>query len=195
MGIYLNPGNRRYMISVNSQIYVDKTEMIGFINSVVNTNQRYVSVSRPRRFGKTMAADMLCAYYDRTADSRDLFEKRMIAGKTGWDRYLGKFDVIRLVMTDFLEGSGDVGEMLSYMTDEVTEELMAAYPDLHYGKRITLRTVMSKIFSATGCPFVVVIDEWDAIFRIWEDDKDGQTEYLNFLRDWLKDRTMWRWPI
>jgi hypothetical protein len=75
MGTYLNPGKAAYQMAVNSEIFIDKTEMIQYINSVVNTQQRFVSVSRPRRFGKTMAADMICAYYDREADSRGLFEK------------------------------------------------------------------------------------------------------------------------
>ena len=75
MGTYLNPGKAAYQIARNSEIFIDKSEMIMYLNSVVNTSQRYVSVSRPRRFGKTMAADMICAYYDREADSRSLFEK------------------------------------------------------------------------------------------------------------------------
>ena len=68
MGTYLNPGKTRYQMAVNSEIFIDKSEMISYLNSVVNTSQRYVSVSRPRRFGKTMAADMITAYYDREAD-------------------------------------------------------------------------------------------------------------------------------
>ncbi len=79
MGTYLNPGKAAYQMAVNSEIFIDKTEMIQYINSVVNTQQRFVSVSRPRRFGKTMAADMICAYYDREADSRGLFEKKKIS--------------------------------------------------------------------------------------------------------------------
>lgn len=96
MGTYLNPGKAAYQMAVNSEIFIDKTEMIQYINSVVNTQQRFVSVSRPRRFGKTMAADMICAYYDRCTDSRDLFEKRKLAQNIDWDKYLGKFDVIHL---------------------------------------------------------------------------------------------------
>ena len=76
MGTYLNPGKRSFQMAVNSELFVDKTEMIQYLNTVVNTEQRFVSVSRPRRFGKTMAADMICAYYDREADSRSLFAKR-----------------------------------------------------------------------------------------------------------------------
>ena len=194
MGTYLNPGKTAYEEAVHSEIFVDKTEMIGFLNSVVKTKQKYVSVSRPRRFGKTMAADMICAYYDREADSRSLFETLKIAGykpedgKQSWDSYLGAFDVIRFVMTDFMDSCDSVSEMLKNLTEEVTEELMEAYPGIHYGDRIKLRTVMSKIAGKTKRPFVVVIDEWDAIFRVWKEDVSGQRKYLDFLRDWLKDK-------
>lgn len=127
--------------------------MIRYLNSVVKTKQKYVSVSRPRRFGKTMAADMVCAYYDREANSRDLFAGRklglcspMLAAEqeTCWDRYLNQFDVIRLVMTDFMADSNSVEDMLQYLTDEVTEELMETNPDIKFGSRIKLRTVMNK---------------------------------------------------
>ena len=108
MGMYLNPGKQRFQIAINSEIYVDKTGMIRYLNTVLNTNQRYVSVSRPRRFGKTMAADMLCAYYDRTADSRDMFEHTNLVNNTDgaqgkWDEYLNQYNVIRIVMTDFIK--------------------------------------------------------------------------------------------
>ena len=112
MGTYLNPGKKAFEKAVNSDIYIDKTEMIRYLNSVINTKQQYVSVSRPRRFGKTMAADMICAYYDRDADSRDLFSDRLLAKSNPfkketkeilWDKYLGGFDVIRLTMTKFFK--------------------------------------------------------------------------------------------
>ena len=72
MGVYLNPGNESFRMALNSEIYVDKTGMIRYLNALVGTKQRFVSVSRPRRFGKTTAADMIGAYYDRTVDSREL---------------------------------------------------------------------------------------------------------------------------
>lgn len=192
MGVYLNPGRQSFQMDVNSDIFVDKTEMIRYLNSVVNTGRRYVSVSRPRRFGKTMAANMICAYYDREAESRELFKDLKIASgkdtQQPWDRYLGKFDVLRIVMTDFLEDSENITEVISYLTEEVTTELMEAYPDIRYGSRIKLRTVMSKIYAKTHRPFVIVIDEWDAVFRIRKEDGDGQIKYLDFLREWLKDK-------
>jgi hypothetical protein len=98
-------------MALNSEIFVDKSGMIQYLNAVLNTQQRFVNVSRPRRFGKSMAADMICAYYDREADSRELFEDSQLSrtkafrkGKqeVQWDSFLGKFDVIYLVMTDFI---------------------------------------------------------------------------------------------
>ena len=118
MGTYLNPGKQSYQMAVNSEIFVDKSEMIAYLNTLVNTQQRYVSVSRPRRFGKTMAADMICAYYDREAGSREMFSQRKLAavqetaGDILWDTYLGKFDVIRLVMTRFIKKNKTVTEAL-----------------------------------------------------------------------------------
>lgn len=192
MGIYLNPGNTRYQMAVNSEIFIDKSKMISYLNSVVNTNQRFVSVSRPRRFGKTMAADMVCAYYDHEAESRPLFEKCQLSKSdnlnTSWDCYLGKFDVIRLVMTDFMENSDSIDDMLEYLTEEVTSELQEEYSDVRYGKRVSVRTVMNKIYGSKQTQFVIVIDEWDAVFREYKDDKEGQKKYLDFLRDWLKDK-------
>lgn len=187
MGIYLNPGSRRFQIALNSQIYVDKTKMIHFINSLVNTNQRYVSVSRPRRFGKTMAADMLCAYYDRTTDSRDIFEDRLLACETEWDKYLGKFDVIRVVMTDFIRTDTPVRECLQKFEQRILKDLKRAYPKTEVDSE-DLFYSLEEIYQENGYPFVTIIDEWDAIFRIRKNDRDGQTEYLNYLRDWLKDK-------
>ena len=138
MGIYLNPGRESFEMALKSEIFIDKTEMLHYLNSAVNTQQRYVSVSRPRRFGKTMAADRVCAYYGRDTDSRELFEKRKLAvgrnveSKSPWSVYLGAFDVIRIVITDFLEDDMNIEGMLSYLTDEVSVELMEAYPDFKH---------------------------------------------------------------
>ena len=196
MGTYLNPGSQRYHMTVNSKIFVDKTEMIQFLNSIINTQQRFVSVSRPRRFGKSIAADMICAYYDREANDRELFKKRLIAkcspinteSKTiTWDECLGKFDVIRIVMTDFIKSDIDVSEGLTKLTGRILEELSEAYPNVKYDEKDFYYS-MDKFYRKTGCQFVIVIDEWDSVFRERKEDKDGQKKYLDFLRDWMKDK-------
>ena len=196
MGTYLNPGKESYQMAVDSEIFVDKSEMIQYLNSVINTSQRFVSVSRPRRFGKTMAADMICAYYDRKADGRGLFEKRRLAQaapmragdkEIGWDRYLGQFDVIRLVMTDFIKEKKTVSDGLALLTTRILAELAEAYPEVKYDPS-DLFYSMDRFYQKNGHPFVIVLDEWDAVFRVRKNDKEGQTEYLDFLRDWLKDK-------
>ena len=187
MGTYLNPGKAAYQMAVNSEIFIDKTRMIQYINSIVNTQQRFVSVSRPRRFGKTMAADMICAYYDREADSRELFEKRKLAKKSGWDEYIGQFDVIRLVMTDFFRLGRTVDDTLSAIKNRVLLELEETYPEVKFDAG-DFPYSLDRFYRKSGIPFIIVIDEWDAVFRIWKDDSEAQRLYLDFLRDWLKDK-------
>ena len=79
MGICLNPGNEGFKSAVCSKIYIDKTGLLEYTNSVLDTEQRYICVSRPRRFGKSIAAEMLVAYYDKSCDSKELFLGRRIS--------------------------------------------------------------------------------------------------------------------
>ena len=186
MGKYLNPGCVKFQKVLNSEIYIDKTEMISYINSVVNTEQCYICVSRPRRFGKTIAANMLAAYYGK-GDSRQLFAGRKITQCENWDRYINQFDVVRVVMTDFIKEKKDVGAALVKMAGRVLEELSEAYPDVRYDAD-DLFYSMDKFYRKSGKQYVLIIDEWDAVFRVCKEDKDGQKLYLDFLRDWLKDQ-------
>ena len=194
MGTYLNPGRKAFEEALNSEIYIDKTSMILYLNSIVCTKQKYVSVSRPRRFGKTMAADMICAYYGRAADSRELFEKCRVSGDTPqkfrqkWDEYLGKFDVIRVVMTDFFKSGITVETALNRLQKLVVRDLARAYPKVDFFDKDDLLQSMQDVYSEEKIQFVVVIDEWDAIFREYKEDKEGQKKYLDFLRDWMKDK-------
>ncbi|MCR4657604.1 MAG: ATP-binding protein [Lachnospiraceae bacterium] len=187
MGIYLNPGCISFENAVNSEIFVDKTEMLLYINSVVLTEQKYVCVSRPRRFGKSIAANMLCAYYGKP-DSRALFEKCAVSGHEGWDRHLGRYDVIRVVMTDFFREGRDVESSLIGMQKRVVRDLKKAYPDVDFYDEDDLIGSIADVYLEKGLSFVIVIDEWDAVFRECKGDAKGQTRYLDFLRDWLKGK-------
>ena len=186
MGIYLNPGCERYYQTLNSEIYVDKTEMIAYLNKLVRTEQKYVSVSRPRRFGKSIAANMLAAYYGK-GDSRSLFEGLKIAHHEDWDRYLNHFDVIRLVMTQFIKANRNIEESLELLCQRVLDDLSESYPEVKYDPN-DLNYSMERFYRKTGVPFVIIIDEWDAIFREQKEDIEGQKYYLDFLRNWLKDQ-------
>ena len=188
MGMYLNPGSGLFEEALNSEIYVDKTEMVNYVNSVVCTKQKYMCVSRPRRFGKTMATEMLGAYYDRTADSRALFEKcKLSKSSESWDKYLGKFNVIRLVMTDFFNSKRTISEAIDTITLRILKELVKIYPEVNYDESDFIYSLRI-FYQSTKTRFVVFIDEWDAIFREYKNDKQGQKLYLDFLRNWLKDR-------
>ena len=197
MGVYLNPGKETYEDAINSEIFIDKTPMIQYLNTIINTKQKYVSVSRPRRFGKTIAADMICAYYDREADSREMFEKRNLAKcepvRMGshditWDEYLGKFDVIHIVMTDFFKTRVAVDAALDKLVNRILDELDEYYPGVKYDET-DITYSFDKFYKKTGRRFVIVIDEWDAVFRVKKEDGEGQVRYLDFLRDWLKDKS------
>ena len=196
MGIYLNPGKTAFLRAVNSEVFIDKTAMIQQLNAIVNTEQMYVCVSRPRRFGKSMAAKMLCAYYGRGEDSRALFENSklskcppVIVGKKqlSWDAYLGQFDVIRLVMTDFFNRERTVDEGLAVIKSRIVDELADMYPSVRYDEKDFFYSI-ERFYQSTKTKFVIIIDEWDAIFREYKDNKEGQKKYLDFLRDWMKDK-------
>ena len=197
MGAYLNPGRGAFEEAVNSEIFIDKTGMIRYTNSVVSTSQKYISVSRPRRFGKTMAARMLCAYYGRGADSRTLFEERKIAKENpadmdglqmAWDIYLESFDVIRIVMTDIFKKDISVEEALERLQRLIIRDIKKEYPQADYYDETDLIQTMEDVFAYSGCQFVIIIDEWDAVFRERVEDREGQERYLDFLRDWMKDK-------
>ncbi|MBR1743752.1 MAG: AAA family ATPase [Lachnospiraceae bacterium] len=187
MGKYLNPGVMSFQQVLNSEIYVDKTGLISYINSLVNTEQRYACVLRPRRFGKTIAANMLTAYYGK-GESRQLFTGRMIAEREGWEQYLNHFDVLRVVMTDFIKGGRNVRESLEKMQKRIIRDLKRQYPEVDYYDEEDLIQSLSDVYEEKETQFVIIIDEWDAVFRACKEDKDGQKIYLDFLRDWFKDQ-------
>jgi len=197
MGTYLNPGKYAYEEAVSSAVFVDKTPMIRYLNSLVRTRDKYVCVSRPRRFGKTMAVDMLSAYYGRGANSRDLFQQMKLAvGELPcasavtqpWDTYLGAFDVLRVVMTDFFREGASVQDAIDRLQQLVVRDIVREYPDASYFDKSDLAQSMTDAFATTGRQFVVLIDEWDAPFRVRKGDAAGQRAYLDFLRNLLKDK-------
>lgn len=191
MGVYVNPGFDRFVETTSSDIYVDKTTLIKYTNSVINTEQKYVCVSRPRRFGKSIAASMLCAYYDRSVDSKELFSKyKVYSNNPDYDnsKYMNSYDVVMINMQDFLSASEDIGKMISNLQESLTWELTREYKNVDFYNSSSLVRVMQDIFSQTSRKFVIIIDEWDCVFREKKESK-VQVKYLDFLREWLKDKT------
>ena len=188
MGIYLNPGAEKFRMALHSKIYVDKTAMLALLNEHLNTEGRYVCVSRPRRFGKSMAANMIAAYYDRTVDGAALFQGCQIAADAAFDAFRNRFDVLQLNMQEFLSRAKDMDSLLLRLRRIVLRDLFRAYPDVDYFDREDIVECMQDIYAETKRPFVIIIDEWDCIFREYPHDTAAQRKYLDFLRDWLKDK-------
>ena len=188
MGLYLNPGNEGFFESVSSKIYVDKTELIQYTNQVFRTKQKFLCVSRPRRFGKSMAAEMLAAYYQRNCDSQKLFANMNIAKDPSFPVHLNKYNTIFLNMQDFFSRTHNIDKMCELFSKYVLRDLLREYPDLDYLDQTDLIDVLQEIYREYKIPFVFIIDEWDCIFRENKNDMETQKKYLDFLRNLLKDR-------
>ena len=190
MGILLNPDNIDFYNAVNySELYVDKTELIKYTNKVLFGEQKYICVSRPRRFGKSMAANMLTAYYSRGCDSREMFSKYKIARADSFEKHLNKYNVIHINMVKYLDEAKDIKEMLKFLEEDIIDEITEEFPDAKFPRRVTLINVLDKIFAQFKISFVFIIDEWDCIFRKHTNDTDAQTKYLDFLRNLLKNQS------
>ncbi|MCU6720419.1 ATP-binding protein [Porcipelethomonas ammoniilytica] len=189
MGIYLNPSNIDFQQALNSKIYVDKSMLIDYSNSVIYTEQKFICVSRPRRFGKSMAANMLTAYYSRGCNSDEMFSNLKISRADTFEKHLNKYNVIHINMVNFLSESQNMDEMIEFIEEDLIDELKNEYPDIRYPKRQNLIKIIAAIFSQTYIPFIFIIDEWDCIFREHQNDTDAQKKYLDFLRNLLKDQS------
>lgn len=183
MGNYLNVGNAGFT-AIRKGFYVDKTGMISFINSTLGTTDKMTCVSRPRRFGKSFAAKMLCAYYDKSCDSRELFKDLEIAGDESFEKYLNKYNVIYLDITLFISRAANIKDVVRNMNNDVMSEVADHFPDAP--KSGDLAEVLVYAARTSGEKFIMIIDEWDALFREAKDDSALQREYINFLRGLFK---------
>ncbi len=185
MGTYINKGNEGFRSAVNGE-YVDKTEMIDVINKTLNTERRYSCLTRCRRFGKTMAVDMLRAYYDKSCDSRKLFEGLSVAKYESFEEHLNKYPVITLDVTDFLTRYGHDNDIVSSIQRDLMSDIVDAYPDVLRKENDDLMEFLIRIHQHTHENFIMLIDEWDAICREYEKDSKVMDNYVNLLRRLFK---------
>ena len=188
MGIYLNPGKGKFQEAVNSKIYVDKTELIEYTNSVLYSNQKYICVSRPRRFGRSITANMLTAYYGRNEDSSDLFRDLKISSNSTYRQHLNHYNVIALNMQDFISQTHNIETLKNLIECVVIRDLLKEYSDVDYFNKENFIAVLLDIYAQKKEKFIFIIDEWDCIFRELKEQKELQREYLDYLRNLLKDK-------
>ena len=185
MGLYINKGNEAFQRIRNSE-YVDKTELISVVNSTLFTENCFTCVSRCRRFGKSMAAKMLAAYYDHSCDSRSLFADLKIASDPSFEKHLNKYPVIYLDMTSFVTRFKDES-IVGHIEEELKEDIHDAYPEVEYRAKDDLMGDLIRIAQTTGQRFIFIIDEWDAICREFAPNTKPMDEYVNWLRRMFKD--------
>ena len=189
MGIYLNPGYENFRRTLAGEIYVDKTMMIAEISRLIDHGENYVCVSRPRRFGKTIAGNMLCAYYSGGCDSRALFTPYKIAQEPCFEEKLNRYDVIKIDMNSEYQDAADKKQMLKKLTGYIKEEISEEYPQVNLEEDDTLARSILKAHAATGAEFMIIIDEYDVLVRE-QADPELFDEYLSFLNGLFKSDTL-----
>ena len=180
MGIYINKGNAGFRAVRNSE-YVDKTGLIGVVNRTLFTERRYSCVTRSRRFGKTLAAKTLAAYYDCSCQSRELFADLGIAKDPTFEEHLNKYPVIFIDMNSFYTRYRH-DNIIAHINDEVKAEVCEAFPDVAVGESDDLLNTLLRVVMATGQHFVMIIDEWDVICREFKPDSQQMNDFHNWMR-------------
>ena len=188
MGHYLNPGTDKFEMGQNSKIYVDKSGLIVKTNELIRTEERFVCISRPRRFGKTMGANMLAAYYGISENAHEWFKDLEIARHETYEKHLNKYNVLMINMQVFLSQTSSMIEMLALLQSTIMNELINENPDVVYQDQKNFIHVMKDIYAQTKIPFVILIDEWDCTLREQKNNTEDHRLYLDFLRLWLKDQ-------
>lgn len=186
MGRFVNPDNSAFQVALNSKIYVDKTGLLEYTNSVLGTTEAYICNSRPRRFGKSYAANMLAAYYSKGCDSREMFSEFAISKKEDFTIHLNKYDVIHIDIQWFLTNCDDIDNFVAFLTKSILNELKVIYPMVITSDITTIPQALSNIREKTGNKFIVIIDEWDVIIRDEAAKEKVQEDYINFLRGMFK---------
>lgn len=189
MGIYLNPSNVGFKMTLAGEIYVDKTMLISELNKFIDSGKQYVCISRPRRFGKTIATNMLCAYYSKGCDSREMFSKLKISKAKNYEEYLNKLNFIAIDVASEYQNANVKDNMIEELTEMVRQEFISQFPNVKFDPKDTIAKCILRTYAATGERFVIILDEYDSLVR----DQFGThlfAGYLEFLNGLFKSNTL-----
>ncbi len=189
MGIYLNPGNDNFRSMLKAPIYVDKTMMLKTINDFIDRDNKYICVSRPRRFGKTIAQNMIASYYSKGCDSHDLFQKLKISKAEGYEEKLNKYNVIKIDLNSEYQNSRNKDKLITTLEADIADEMKDQFPGSDIRRDDSLARNILRVFAATAETFIILIDEYDVLVR----EQVPQAlfnEFLSFLNGLFKSDTM-----
>jgi len=176
---------------MKDETFADQSEVLKLINRHVNTDRQYLAVLRPHGFGKSVIASMLEAYYSKEGEGAELFSGLKFGENEGWDRYLSKFNVIHITMTDYFPEKGQLnsaGTMIDLFTDDLRQMLYERYGDILPEGLTDSLDLLNRIYQETQEQFIFIIDEWDAMMRRFPEDEENKKYYLDILLKLLKDR-------
>ena len=187
MGRYLNPNNSKFISYHNDDIFVDKSLLIRETNASLNKEaKKFMCVTRPRRFGKTLALSMLCAYYSKGCDSKELFKDLKIADDPCFGQHLNKYNVILIDMASIYTGIRDKEAFFRELESALLDELKSEFPSLITDKEDTIGKCLTKVSMTINERFIFLIDEWDIIYREQGKNEKLCDEYTEFLRNLFK---------
>ena len=185
-----NPGDESYRIDLDSKYYVDKTDLIYYLNGLINTEDRFISVSRPRRFGKTVTVNMLTAYYSYSEKKTTIFNDKNIGAiydeQNKNYKYLNEFNVINLVMNEYFANCS-VEEGIKKMVNKIIKEIETSIKGIEFPKVESIVDIFETLYNKTGRKIVFIVDEWDYVLRHFNDETSAY-KYLEFLNTFLKDK-------
>lgn len=184
--MFLNPDNSAFQAVLNAKIYVDKSGLLNYTNSVLASTDAFICNSRPRRFGKSITANMLTAYYSKGCDSEKMFSELEISEAEDFKKHLNKYDVIHLDIQWCMEPAGGPERIVSYISEKTIQELREYYPNVLKESTTSLPEALAMINAETGNKFIIIIDEWDVLIRDEAANQKVQEEYINFLRGMFK---------
>lgn len=190
MGLFLNTLSPAMLYEeiAGSKYFVDKTEFISRVAERIGTSNKYLCLTRPRRFGKTVMANMLGAFFTKNGDSRRLFASLKVSKDKQLMQQMNQYNVIYI---DFSRVGGDSSSYTGYIENIIAilkNDLHKAYPQVDYRVGGNVSEDLERITAATGERFIFIFDEWDAIFHTSFITEEDRKSYLLFLKDLLKDR-------
>ncbi|MCD8022169.1 MAG: ATP-binding protein [Lachnospiraceae bacterium] len=190
MGYYLNSQSpaAAYKKTVESPYFVDKSKLIEELFSVMGTDEGNICLIRPRRFGKTVVANMIAAFFGKGSDSSAIFDHLEIAGSVDYRKYLNQHNVIYINFSKMPEMCRNYDQYISRITKRMKKELLKAYPDILCGEEDALWDIFSDVFETYQEQFIFVIDEWDCIFHKDFITAEDRRSFIEFLANLLKDQ-------
>ncbi|MBQ0029551.1 MAG: AAA family ATPase, partial [Bacteroidales bacterium] len=189
MGIYLNPNAEAFKEDKNTDIYVDKSLVLTELNKLLGSRGKFVCMSRARRFGKSMAGNMISAYYSKGCDTKEIFSKMKIGDVPGYEDNLNKFNVIKLDLNGWYNNTPDRKLLFDDINESLREEFEQQFSNVRFKPTDNLARCILRVYAQTNQKFVFIIDEYDVLVRE-KVSNDLFQKYLDFLNGLFKDATL-----